>query len=239
MSPAEPKKIKLSIIIPCYNEKNTVLQVVDKVTATPLPVEKELVIVCDGSTDGTKELLQEKFPEGTPGITVLYHPSNLGKGAAVQTAAARATGDYLIVQDADLELDPEDYAPLLAPLLEGRAKVVFGSRARRGFGKLRFLSLLANRIVTTLTNLLYGSGLTDQACGYKLLPLELFKALDIRASGFEFCAELAAKVLKTGKYPITEVDVDYHPRSYEQGKKIKWLDGFVVVWTLLKQRFLP
>ncbi|HAT72939.1 MAG TPA: glycosyl transferase [Elusimicrobia bacterium] len=238
MAPAEPK-IKLSIIIPCYNEKNTVLQVIDKVAATPLPVEKELVIVCDGSTDGTKELLRERFPEGTPGIAVIYHASNLGKGTAVRTGAARATGDYLIVQDADLELDPDDYAPLLAPILEGRAEVVFGSRARKGFGKLRFLSLLANRIVTTFTNLLYGSKLTDQACGYKLLPLELFKELNINSRGFEFCAEVAAKVLKTGKHPITEVDVDYHPRSYEEGKKIKWLDGFVVVWTLLKQRFIP
>ncbi|KAF0127095.1 MAG: Glycosyltransferases involved in cell wall bioproteini [Elusimicrobia bacterium] len=238
MTAARPLQ-KLSVILPCYNEKSTVLQVIDKVAALRLPVKKELLIVCDGSTDGTKELLRERFPEGSPGITVIYHRKNLGKGAAVRTAAARATGDYLIVQDADLELDPEDYAPLLAPVLEGRAEVVFGSRALKGFGKLRPLSLLANRIVTTLTNLLYGSKLTDQACGYKLLPLELFRKLDIESSGFEFCAEIAAKILKTGRYPITEVDVNYHPRSYEQGKKIKWLDGFVVVWTLLKQRFLP
>jgi glycosyltransferase involved in cell wall biosynthesis len=229
--------VKLSIIIPCFNEKGTVLQVIDKAAATPLPVEKELVVVCDGSTDGTRELLRERFPEGTPGVKVAYHGRNMGKGAAVRTGAALATGDYLIVQDADLELDPEDYGPLLAPVLQNKAEVVFGSRSRKGFGKIRFLSLLANRIVTVLANLLYGSRLTDQACGYKLLPVKLFNELGITSRGFEFCAEITAKVLRTGRYGITEVDVDYHPRSYAQGKKIRWMDGFTVVWTLIRYRF--
>ena len=229
--------LKLSVIIPCYNEKNTVLQVIDKVAALPLPVKTELLIVCDGSTDGTRELLKERFPCDTEKIRVLYHEHNLGKGAAVRTGAAAATGDYLIVQDADLELDPGDYLPLLAPILEKKAEVVFGSRSRKGFGKIRLLSLLANRIVTFLTNLLYGSRLTDQACGYKVMPVKLFNELGIKSKGFEFCAEITAKVLKTGRYPITEVDVDYHPRSYAQGKKIKWLDGFIVAWNIVKYRF--
>ncbi len=229
--------MKLSIIIPCYNEKDTILRVADKVLGTPLPAQKELVIVCDGSTDGTRELLRERFPADTAEVKVIYHEQNRGKGAAVRTGAAAATGDYLIVQDGDLELDPEDYGPLLAPVLERKAAVVFGSRKRKGFAKLRFLSLLANRIVTGLTNLLYGSRLTDQACGYKLLPVALFRELDIRADGFEFCAEVAAKIIKSRRYEIAEVDVDYHPRSYAQGKKIKWLDGFIVVWTLIRQRF--
>lgn len=235
MNAAEPK-LKLSVIVPCYNEKDTVLQVIDKVAALPLPMDKELVIVCDGSTDGTRELLKERFPADTDLVKVIYHEKNLGKGAAVRSGAAAAAGDYLIVQDADLELDPEDYRPLLEPILERRAEVVFGSRSRKGFAKLRFLSLLANHIVTGLTNLLYGSRLTDQACGYKVMPVRLFNELDLRSKGFEFCAEVTAKVLKTGRHQISEVDVDYHPRSYAQGKKIRWLDGFIVVWNLLKYR---
>lgn len=230
--------LKLSIIIPCYNEKDTVLAVVDKLLTSRLPVEREIIIVCDGSTDGTRELLAERFPPGSSEARVICHDSNQGKGAAVRTGASAAAGDYLIVQDADLELDPDDYRPLLAPILEKKAEVVFGSRNRKGFSKIRFLSLLANKVVTTLTNLLYGSSLTDQACGYKVLPVRLFNELGIKSKGFEFCAEITAKVLKTGRHPITEVDVDYHPRSYAQGKKIKWLDGFIVVWTLLKQRFI-
>jgi glycosyltransferase involved in cell wall biosynthesis len=227
---------KLSVIIPCYNEKLTILRVVDKIRSTALPVEKEILIVCDGSTDGTKELLQRTFP-GTDGdVKVFFHEKNMGKGKAVQTGAEHATGDYLLVQDADLELDPKDYSALLEPVLTKTAAVVFGSRGEKGFKKMPSYSRLANHIVTSVTNALYGSELTDQACGYKLLPLALFRSLHIRSNGFEFCAEVTAKVLKTKNNPIREIEVYYDPRSYEQGKKIKWIDGFMVIWTLLRYK---
>lgn len=228
--------MKLSIIIPCYNEKGTILQVVDKINKVLLPVEKEIIIVCDGSTDGTKELLQQNLDKSGGNIKVIYHENNMGKGKAVQTGVREATGDYLIVQDADLELSPDDYIPLLSPILNNNAVVVFGSRKSKGFNKMYFHSKVANYIVTWLTNILYGSNLTDQACGYKLLPVSLFKSLNINSSGFEFCAELTAKILKTKRYVIKEVDVDYFPRTYKEGKKIKWLDGFLVVWTLIRHK---
>ncbi|OGS44958.1 MAG: hypothetical protein A2539_04585 [Elusimicrobia bacterium RIFOXYD2_FULL_34_15] len=227
---------KLSIIIPCYNEEDTILQVVDKIKHVPLNLEKEIIIVCDGSSDGTKELLQKHFPLQDKNIKTVFHEKNMGKGKAVKTGIEVATGDYLIVQDADLELNPDDYIALLQPIQSGNATVVFGSRKAKGFKKLYFHSVFANFVVTFLTNFLYGSKLTDQACGYKILPVSLFKSLDLESFGFEFCSELTAKILRTKKYIISEVDVDYFPRTYKQGKKISWKDGFIAIWTLLKYK---
>jgi len=229
--------MKLSIIIPCYNEKGTILDVLGKVGAAPLPpgVGREIVVVCDGSTDGTRELLEKNYGSGVPGVKVLYHETNYGKGRAVQTGAAAATGDYLVVQDADLELTPADYPALLRPVIEDKAEVVFGSRAKFGFSKMYAHSRFANRVITGVTNLLYGSRLSDQACGYKLLSMSAFRSITLDRSGFEFCSEITAKLLKRG-YAIQEVPVEYFPRSYSQGKKVNWRDGFRALWTLAKYR---
>ncbi|MCB4790791.1 MAG: glycosyltransferase family 2 protein [Elusimicrobia bacterium] len=227
--------MKLSVIIPCYNEKDTILKMLDKINGLSLPVEKEVLVVDDGSKDGTAELLKDYLKTAVKNEKVIFHSKNAGKGRAIRTAAETAGGDYLIIQDADFELDPDDYTSLLKPVLEGRAKVVFGSRKLKGFSKIGFLSRLANYIFTKLTNFLYGSSLTDQACGYKLVPVPLFRELGLKCTGFEFCAELTAKILQR-KYDICEVPVEYYPRTYSQGKKIKWKDGFVIIWTLLKYK---
>lgn len=230
--------MKLSVIIPCYNEKGTVTEVVSKVLAVQLPagVEREVIVVCDGSTDGTRELLAEHYGSGQGPVKALFHDANYGKGRAVRTGAAAATGDFLLVQDADLELSVSDYPALLAPALEGGAEVVFGSRAEAGFSKMYAHSRFANRVLTFVTNLLYGARLSDQACGYKLISLEAYRSIRLELDGFEFCSEIAAKLLKQGR-KIAEVQVQYYPRNYGQGKKINWRDGFRAVWTLLKYRF--
>jgi len=230
--------MKLSIIIPCYNEKDTILQVLDKIYNLSLPVEKEIIIVDDGSTDGTGNILREHSKSPGSTVKLIFHEKNLGKGAAISTGVGQAVGDHIIIQDADLELDPGDYGALLEPILKDGASVVFGSRKKKGFKKIYFHSRFANFVVTWITNFLYGSKLTDQACGYKLVPIELFRELNIKSNGFEFCAELTAKILNTKKHEIREVDVEYYPRSYKEGKKINWKDSFIVVWTLVKNKFL-
>lgn len=228
--------MKLSIVIPCYNEKNTILQIINKINSLDLPVEKEIIIICDGSTDGTDELLKQTFGSSNEKIKLIFHEKNSGKGAAIRTGVKAASGDYMIVQDADLELEPNDYNSLLKSILKDTSVIVYGSRKKKGFKKMYFHSRFANNVVTGLTNILYGSKLTDQACGYKLLPVKLFNLLNIESAGFELCSELTAKILRK-KYRITEVDVEYYPRTYKEGKKIRWKDGFIAIWTLLKYKF--
>lgn len=227
--------MKLSIIIPCYNERSTILEVINKVQNLTLPVEKEVIVICDGSSDGTAELLKNFSRSEGQKIKIIYHEKNMGKGRAIISGVKIAAGNYLIIQDADFELDPNDYCSLLKPILKRESEVVFGSRRKKGYKKMYFHSKLANYIVTWLANILYGSRLTDISCGYKLLPVPLFRNLGLKCRGFEFCTEITAKLL-CKKYNIYEVPVEYYPRTYAQGKKILWKDGFFAIKTLLINR---
>ena len=223
--------MKLSVIMPVYNEVATVAEIVRRVAAVQLP--KELIIVDDGSTDGTRELLRQIPPEVA---TVLFHERNLGKGAAIRTALEHVTGEIVIIQDADLEYDPNDYPALVRPIVEGTAQVVYGSRVLKGdnpYSHLRFY--LGGRFLTFIANLLYGIRITDEPTCYKLFRRELLKELNLRCQGFEFCPEVTAKVARRG-IPIYEVPIRYSPRTLNQGKKISWKDGLYAIWILLKYR---
>lgn len=228
--------MRVSIVIPVYNEAKTVGTVIDLVSR--LDFEKEIIVVNDGSTDGTHEALVPY--EGREGVRIYHCPVNLGKGSAVRIGFRLAQGDIVTVQDADLELDPNDYHRLLGPIVSGEADVVYGSRflqsdnrsPRRG---LR-LFLWANRALTGFANVLYGSQLTDIETCYKLFRREVLEKLTLRASRFEIEPELTAQVLKNG-YRIVELPISYSPRTHAEGKKIAWIDGFVAVYTLVKQRF--
>lgn len=229
--------MKISILIPVFNEEKTVSQVLEQVRAVDLaPLEKEIVVVDDGSTDGSREILDREAQRGD--IVLVHHPSNQGKGAAVRTAMAHATGDIFLIQDADLEYDPREYPVLLKPILEGRAEVVYGSRFLGGPRKaMLFWHMVANKLLTLITNILYDSILSDMETCYKVFKAEIVRGIPLRARGFEFEPEITAKILKRG-YRIFEVPITYTGREYHEGKKIKAKDAFIALWTLLKYRFV-
>jgi len=225
--------MKLSVIMPVYNEATTIAEIVRRVLAVELP--KELVIVDDGSTDGTRELLRQIPPDVA---TVLFHKCNQGKGAAIRTALEHVTGEIVIIQDADLEYDPNDYHALIRPIVEGTAQVVYGSRVLKAdnpYSHLRFY--LGGRLLSLLANLLYGLWITDEPTCYKVFRRELLKGLNLQCRGFEFCPEVTAKIGRRG-IPIHEVPIRYAPRTIDEGKKISWKDGLYAVWILLKYRFV-
>ncbi len=226
---------KLSIIIPVFNEEKTIAEIIDKVWRQPLENwKKEIIIVNDGSTDSTEKILQDltnKFD-----FILLKHQKNSGKGAAITTALPRASGDYIIIQDADLEYDPTDWPKMLKELENPEIKAVFGSRKmkpeRRGYAHF----VLGVRFLTFLTNFLFNGSLTDIYTCYKLISLELMKSLNLTAPGFEIETEITTKILKRGLF-IKEVPINYFPRSFKEGKKIKFYDGLTGVWTIVKNRF--
>jgi glycosyltransferase involved in cell wall biosynthesis len=241
--------MKLSIIIPVYNESATIDEILRRVRAVPLEfaagrgsvqgdwihVEREIVAIDDGSTDGTRAYLAALPP--SPDLVVAFHDANRGKGAAVRTGLGRATGDVILIQDADLEYDPRDYASLLQPILEGRAKAVYGSRFRGGPSKAMFFwHMVGNRFLTLVTNILYDSTLSDMETCYKVFTREIADHLDLRAERWGFDPEITAQILRLG-YRIYEVPISYNGREFEEGKKITWRDAGVVLWTLLKYRF--
>ncbi len=224
--------MKLSIIIPVYNEVETILQVIQKVRETSF--DKEIIVVEDGSTDGTGNLLKKKGE----GITVLFHDSNQGKGASVQTAIRHITGDVVIIQDADLEYHPSEYPRLLAPIADGVADVVYGSRFQGGTHRvLLFWHALGNRIITTLSNMFTDLNLTDMETGYKVFRAEVIKKITIESKRFGFEPEITAKIAKMG-CRIYEVPISYWGRDYSEGKKINWKDGFAAIYWILKYNLL-
>jgi glycosyltransferase involved in cell wall biosynthesis len=226
----------LTVLIPCYNERDTVREIVRRVHAT-VP-EAEIVLVDDGSTDGTRAELEALCAEQPAYLRVLYHARNAGKGAAVQTGVQAAQGDVILIQDADLEYDPRDYPALLKPIEEGRAEVVYGSRFLGGPRKtMMFWHMVANKLLTLYTNVLYNTILSDMETGYKVFRASVLKGLRLRARRFDFEPEVTAKVLKR-RHHIYEVPISFDPREYTQGKKIGLKDAFAAVWTLLKYRFV-
>jgi glycosyltransferase involved in cell wall biosynthesis len=227
--------MKVSILIPVYNEFLTLPLVVQRALAAPLPsgCEREVIIVDDGSTDGTTELLAQY--RDSPLVVVHHSIVNLGKGAALRMGIAKSTGDLLLVQDGDLEYDPKDYVALLEPLIDGRAKVVYGSRFLSSVRGMKWRNLLANKILTWASNILYSAHITDEATAYKAFTREVADAVDLKCVRFEFCPEFTAKARRLG-YEIAEVPVSYNPRGILEGKKIRWQDGVEALWTLIKYR---
>ncbi len=226
--------MKISVIIPAFNEVKTIKEIVRRVKATNMVFE--IVIVDDGSVDGTCELLRSM--EDEPLLKIIYHERNQGKGAAVVTGFRNATGEVFVIQDADLEYDPREYPELLKPIQEELADVVYGSRF---LGKPRrtamFWHMVANKLLTLMTNVLYNTILTDMETGYKILRREVVEDMTIHARRFDFEPEFTAKILKR-RFRIFEVPITFNPRDYEEGKKIRLQDAFTAVWTLLKYRFI-
>jgi glycosyltransferase involved in cell wall biosynthesis len=227
----------LSVVIPVYNERETVEQVVDRVRATPFDVE--ILLVDDGSTDGTTEIV-ERLAEQHDAVTLLRTPQNMGKGAALREGFREAGGDIVLVQDADLEYDPADYERLLAPILDGRADVVFGSRFIGGDAHrvLYFWHAVGNRFLTLLSNALTNLNLTDMECCYKVFTRDVVHRLEIRENRFGVEPELAARVARL-RCRTFEVGVSYAGRTYQEGKKITWRDGFAAIWCILRYNLIP
>ena len=224
---------KLSIVIPVYNESDTLHILISKVEAVDFM--KEIIIIDDYSTDGTQDVLKKY--EGQENIQVLYHECNKGKGAALRTGFSKAQGDIIIIQDADLEYDPVDYGILLAPILDGRADVVYGSRFQGGTHRVLFFwHYLGNKFLTTLSNMFTNLNLTDMETGYKVFTKKVNDTLTLKCDRFGFEPEFTAKVAKN-KFRIYEVPISYSGRDYSEGKKITWKDGFAAIWYIFKYRF--
>ena len=229
--------VKLSIIIPVYNEEKTISGIIKKVKQAKINnVVKEIIIVDDCSTDGTKNILKEIK---SVSVKIFSHKKNMGKGAAIRTGLKHATGNIILIQDADLEYNPEEYERLLRPIIDDKAKVVYGSRLnaiRKDMKNMYKLHYIGNMFLTMLTNILYGAKITDMETGYKVFKKEIIKDIKLRASRFDFEPEITAKVLKRG-YKIGEVPISFTARKFEQGKKITWVDGIKAAYYLIKYRF--
>lgn len=232
--------MKLSIIIPAYNEKDTIKEIVQKVMDVKIDlaekVDKEIIIVDDFSSDGTTEIVRE-IKGSNKNTEAIFHSENRGKGAAIRDGLQLAKGDYVIIQDADLEYDPNDYAKLLAPVLDGKATVVYGSRFTGEHRNMFFWHYLGNKLLTLVTGVLYNTTLTDMETCYKLIKKDILDDVIIKSSRFNFEPEITAKILKRG-IRIYEVPISYVGREFDEGKKITWRDGFSALWTLLKYRFI-
>ncbi len=231
--------MKLSVVIPAYNEVSTLEEALRRVRAVRLP--KEIIVVEDGSTDGTRELLarlaREAEPAGDPlnELKVLFQPKNQGKGAAIRSALGHVTGDVIVIQDADLEYDPRDYMRLLEPILSGQADVVYGTRFYGGgpHRVLFFWHYLGNQILTLVSNVLTNLNLTDMEVGYKVFKAEVLKSIEIKSDRFGFEPEVTMKVAKR-QCRVYEVPISYHGRTYAEGKKITWKDGIATFYTLFR-----
>ena len=227
----------LSVLLPVFNEKNTIspiLKKIDEVDLGDLGFDKEIIIVDDGSTDGTADILRRLGDK----YKIIYHSKNQGKGAAIRTGLKEVSGDYVIIQDADLEYDPQDYGKLLEVALKNDAKVVYGSRLMNRQNKFSYTSYyLGGVFLNFATNFLYGTKITDESTCYKLFKTEVIKSIPLKCQRFEFCPEVTAKIAKKG-IKIYEAPINYYPRHINEGKKIKWRDGVVALWTLIKYKFV-
>ena len=225
--------MKLSVVIPVYDEVNTIDEILAQVRAVNLA--DEIIIIDDGSTDGTRDKL--KAQESQSGTVVIYQERNQGKGAAVRAGIDRATGDIILIQDADLEYDPRDYALLIRPIQEGRVKVVYGSRFLGPRKAMNFWNMLANKLLTLMTNILYNAILSDMETGYKAFDAKVIKGIPLRSKRFEVEPEITAKVLKR-RHRIFEIPISYYGREVSEGKKIRWYEAPKAAWALLKYRFV-
>lgn len=222
----------LSVIIPAYNECDTIEEIIRRVGMVNIP--KEIIVVDDSSTDGTRQILEAMDSDH---VRVLYHDTNLGKGAAIRTALREVQGDVVIIQDADLEYDPVDYHAMLKLILEDRADVVYGSRFLGPHRAFLFWHYVGNKLLTLVTNILYNTILTDMETGYKMFRTEVLKGVQLRANRFDFEPEVTSKILKRG-YRVFEVPISYAGREFHEGKKITWRDGLPALWTLIKYRLV-
>jgi glycosyltransferase involved in cell wall biosynthesis len=226
--------MKVSVIIPVFNEQSTIEEILRRVNAQDIVTE--ILVIDDGSTDGTREILASL--DESEKLRVILHDDNQGKGAAVRTGFQNATGDVFLIQDADLEYDPRDYPKLIQPIEEGIADVVYGSRFLGGPRRsVMFWHMVANRMLTFMTNLLYNTILSDMETGYKLFKREIVEGMEIHANSFDFEPEFTAKILKK-RVRVYEIPISFNPRDYEEGKKIGLRDAFQAVWTLIKYRFV-
>lgn len=225
--------MKLSIVIPCYNERNTIKNIIDAVKASPVK-DKEIIIVDDYSRDGTRDLLKNELASSVD--KVVYHDFNQGKGAALRTGIKHATGDLVIIQDADLEYDPQEYPVLMEPVLKGRADVVFGSRFMGGGAHrvVYFWHMIGNKMLTLMSNMFTNLNLTDMETCYKLFRREIIQSIEIEENRFGFEPEITAKVAKKKDIAIYEVGISYYGRTYAEGKKIGWKDGFRAIYCIIK-----
>lgn len=227
--------MKLSVIMPVFNEKKTIREIIAKVMA--VPIKKELIIVDDASTDGTRDILKQEF-EGKENIKVYYHPVNKGKSGAIKTGIPHTTGEIITIQDGDLETDPNDFVALTAPIKSGEASVVYGSRyLQPKEASLYFAYKFGARFLSWVVNILYCQNITDEATCYKVFRADILKQIPLQYDRFEFCPEVTAKVSKLG-YKIKELPMHYYPRSFEEGKKMSWRDGIKALWVLIKFRFV-
>ncbi len=227
---------KISIVMPVHNEQYHIEQILDKIDKVQLQpgLEKEIIVVDDGSTDETSNILLDMRKKYK--IIVHHTVINIGKGAATRVGIFYATGDIIIIQDGDLEYNPAEYPKLIQPILDGKAKVVYGSRFMGSIKNMMLPNRIANKMLTLSVNLLYKATITDEATGYKVFHKDVIKPMKLKSLRFEFCPEVTAKVLKAG-YKIYEVPINYVGRTVEEGKKINWTDGFAAIWELFKQRF--
>src|SRR6202521_6152271 len=234
-APEDRWKESVSVIVPVYNEAAHLDELLQAIHASP--VKKEIIIVDDGSTDGTREKLQAMpLANSNNDVTVVFHDTNCGKGAAIRTALQYARAEYILIQDSDLEYDPQDYPALLRPLEQREANVVYGVRPDRPGRGLRFF--LGAKLLTHLTNLLYAAGIHDEATCYKVFRRSLIAQIDLQCRRFEFCPEVTAKLCRMGE-KIAEVPIAYAPRSAGEGKKIRHADGWLAIWTLIRYRLVP
>jgi len=225
--------LKLSVLMPVYNEQATVDTAIKRLLDTQFPCDIEVVVVNDGSQDGTSRILEGI---SDPRISLFEHPANRGKGAAIKTAIENASGDYIIMYDADLEYHPEDIPPMLQPILNGDATVVYGTRAFQSHTAYSFWYVLGNKAVTMFANVMYDSWISDLETCFKLMPIDLYRSLRVKSFGFGMEAEVTGKLLKKGIRPY-EVPINYKARSREEGKKLTWKDGVEALWILTKIRF--